>query len=61
MSDYDKLIDSITNTIHEWYITGNMDSKFPEDLAKRDAHKILEMVEEFQTVYPSIKQWRASD
>ena len=61
MSDYDKLIDSITNTIYNWYVTGQMDSEFPEDLAKRDAHKILEMVEEFQTVYPSIKQWRASD
>lgn len=61
MSDYDKLIDSITSTIYEWYVAGQRDCEFPEDLAKRDAHKILEMVEEFQTVYPSIKQWRASD
>jgi len=61
MSNYDKLIDSITDTIYDWYVAGQRDCEFPEDLAKRDAHKILEMVEEFQTVEPSVKQWRASD
>ncbi len=61
MSNYDKLIDSITDTIYDWYVAGQRDCEFPEDLAKRDAHKILEMVEEFQTVDPSVKQWRASD
>lgn len=38
-----------------------MDSEFPEELAKRDAHKILEMVEEFQTNHTKVTQWRASD
>jgi len=61
MSNYDRLIDSITDTIYDWYVAGQRDCEFPEDLAKRDAHKILEMVEEFQTVEPSVKQWRASD
>jgi len=61
MSNYDRLIDSITDTIYDWYVAGQRDCEFPEDLAKRDAHKILEMVEEFQTVDPSVKQWRASD
>jgi hypothetical protein len=61
MSNYDKLIDSITDTIYDWYVAGQRDCEFPEDLAKRDAHKILEMVEEFQTVEPSVKPWRASD
>jgi len=61
MSNYDRLIDLITDTIYDWYVAGQRDCEFPEDLAKRDAHKILEMVEEFQTVEPSVKQWRASD
>ena len=61
MTDYDKLIDSITDTIYNWYVTGQMDSQFPEDLAKRDAHKILEMVEEFQTNRTKVTQWRATD
>lgn len=61
MSNYDRLIDSITDTIYDWYVAGQRDCEFPEDLAKRDAHKILEMVEEFQTVEPSVKPWRASD
>lgn len=61
MTDYDKLIDSITNTIYEWYVAGQRDSEFPEDLAKRDAHKILEMVEEFQTNRSKVTQWRATD
>ena len=38
-----------------------MDSEFPEELAKRDAHKILEMVEEFQTNRTKVTQWRATD
>jgi hypothetical protein len=61
MTHYDKLVDSITNTIYNWYVTGQMDSKFPEDLAKRDAHKILEMVEEFQSTRSKVNQWRATD
>lgn len=61
MTHYDKLVDAITDTIYNWYVTGQMDSEFPEDLAKRDAHKILEMVEEFQTNRVKLNQWRATD
>ena len=61
MTHYDKLVDAITDTIYNWYVTGQMDSEFPEDLAKRDAHKILEMDEEFQTNRVNLNQWRATD
>lgn len=61
MTHYDYLVDSISDTIYKWYVTGQMDSEFPEELAKRDAHKILEMVEEFQANRTKITQWRASD
>ena len=61
MTHYDKLVDSINDTIYKWYVTGQMDSEFPEELAKRDAHKILEMVEEFQTNRSKVTQWRATD
>jgi hypothetical protein len=61
MTHYDRLVDSITNTIYKWYVTGQMDSEFPEVSAKRDAHKILEMVEEFQSTRSKVTQWRASD
>jgi hypothetical protein len=61
MTHYDYLVDSITDTIYNWYVTGQMDSEFPEDLAKRDAHKILEMVEEFQSTRNKVTQWRATD
>lgn len=61
MTHYDYLVDSISDTIYKWYVAGQMDSEFPEDLAKRDAHKILEMVEEFQTNRTKVTQWRATD
>jgi hypothetical protein len=60
MTHYDRLIDSVTDTIYKWYITGQMDSKFDEKFAKEDAHKLLTMVEEFQQAR-SIKSWRATD
>jgi hypothetical protein len=61
MSNYDRLIDSITDTIYDWYVAGQRDCEFPEDLAKRDAHKILEMVEKFQSTHDKVTQWRATD
>jgi hypothetical protein len=61
MTHYDKLIDSIENTLYTWYVTGQMDSHFNDEMAKRDAHEVLKMVEEFQQKRTDIKQWRASD
>lgn len=46
MTNYDKLIDTIVNELYQIYYT--MDD-WNEDLAKRNAHKILEIVEEFQS------------
>lgn len=60
MTHYDRLIDSVTDTIYQWYITGQMDSKFDEESARKDAHKLLTMVEEFQQTR-LLKAWRASD
>jgi hypothetical protein len=60
MTRYDKLIDCITDVIYTWYVTGQMDSQFDNESAKRDAHEILEMVEEYQSS-PLSRQWRASD
>jgi hypothetical protein len=61
MTHYDKLIDSISDKLYTWYVTGQIDSKFNDKMAKEDAHEILTMVEEFQSVRNKLKQWRASD
>ena len=61
MTHYDRLIDSITDKLYIWYVTGQMDSQFNDEMAKKDAHEILTMVEEFQNNRTKLTQWRASD
>jgi hypothetical protein len=61
MTHYDKLIDSISDKLYTWYVTGQMDSNYDDQMAKRDAHEILNIVEEFQTTRTKVMQWRASD
>ena len=60
MTRHDKLIDSLTDILYTWYVTGRMDSRFDEKSAKKDAQQILEIVEEYQSS-PLVKAWRASD
>jgi hypothetical protein len=60
MTHHDKLIDSLTDILYTWYVTGQMDSRFDEKLAKDGAQQILEIVEEYQSS-PLVKAWRASD
>jgi len=59
MTHYDKLIDSITEEM--WYLWSENTSEWNEVAAKEKAHKILTMVEEFQTNRTQLGQWRASD
>lgn len=59
MTHYDKLIDSITEEM--WYLWSENTSEWNEVAAKEKAHKILMMVEEFQTNRTQLGQWRASD
>lgn len=47
MTNYDKLIDTITNELYNLFI--NMDS-WDEKMAQKTSHRILEIVEEFQSV-----------
>lgn len=61
MTNYDKLIDSISNQI---YLLNVSNESWNEDSAKNTSRRILEIVEEFQQNQSSIKKrnsWRASD
>lgn len=59
MTHYDKLIDSIVEEM--WYLWSANTTDWNEDAAKEKAHRILTMVEEFQTTRNKIGRWRASD
>lgn len=59
MTHYDKLIDSIVEEM--WYLWSSNTTDWNESDAKLRAHRILTMVEEFQTNRTQIGQWRASD
>jgi len=63
MTYYDKLIDSISDKLYTWYVTGQVDSQFDDEMAKKDAHEILTIVEEFQNIRNKLNKtrWRATD
>jgi len=50
MTHYDKLIDSISDKLYTWYVIGQIDSHFDAEMAKKSAHEILTIVEEFQSI-----------
>ena len=58
MTDYDMLTDAI---IDEMYTVWKNREIWNEEDAKRMAHKILEIVEEYQTKTSKPTRWRASD
>lgn len=58
MTYYDMLIDSIVNKMFD---VSNSSDNFNWSYAKKEAHSILEMVEEFQSKRSKLKMWRASD
>lgn len=58
MTHYDRLIDSIKQELWEFY--GDV-AVWDEERANVASQRILEHVEEFQTVRSLGKQWRASD
>ena len=60
MTHYDKLIDSIVDEIY-WVWTEVSDWNSDEDDIREAAHRILQHVEEFQTVRTKVTPWRASD
>lgn len=57
MTHYDKLIDSITAVV---YFLWSDRKEWNELKAKEESHKILQMVEEYQSKQPQ-RRWRASD
>ena len=57
MSDYDKLIANITAVV---YLLWWDRKEWNETKAKEEAHKILQIVEEYQSKQPQ-RRWRASD
>jgi hypothetical protein len=62
MTHYDKLIDSIIDEIYYvWTEISEWDSEHAQEVSRETAHRILEHVEEFQTLRTGIKQWRATD
>ena len=58
MTHYDRLIDTIKQELWEFY--GDV-AVWDEERATVASQRILEHVEEFQTVRSLGKQWRASD
>lgn len=58
MTHYDKLIDSIKQELYEFY---SVNTVWNEQDADETSHRILEMVEEFQSNRSSTIRWRASD
>lgn len=52
MTNYDKVIDAISNQI---YLFNVSNETWNEDEAKKTSRKILEIVEEFQSIRCSIK------
>lgn len=59
MTHYDKLIDSIIEEMY--YLWSANTTDWNESDARMRAHKILTIVEEFQTNRTQLNQWRASD
>lgn len=58
MTNYDKLIDSIKQELYEFHSSTAL---WDEKDANETSHRILEIVEEFQSNRYSTNQWRASD
>jgi hypothetical protein len=52
------MIDAI---IDEFYYFWTETSSWNSDDAKESAHRVLEIVEEFQNTRTKLNQWRASD
>jgi hypothetical protein len=62
MTHYDQLIDSIVDEIYwVWTEISDWDNEETQQDLKETAHRILQHVEEFQTVRTNLKQWRATD
>lgn len=62
MTHYDKLIDSIIDEMYYlWTEVSDWDHEETKVTAKETAQRILEHVEEFQSLRTKIGQWRASD
>ena len=62
MTHHDKLIDIIVDEIYYvWTEISDWDDEETQEFVKETAQRILEHVEEFQTVRTKVGQWRASD
>lgn len=48
MTNYDRLIDTIADKLYQSWNDGNQSLPWSEEKGKQDAHKILEIVEEYQ-------------
>jgi hypothetical protein len=61
MTHYDKLIDTIIDEIYYVWTECSSWDEDDQQTAREAAHRILQHVEEFQTVRTNLKQWRATD
>jgi Na+/phosphate symporter len=53
MTNYDKLIDAISDEIYHYLLSVSQPS-WDEEVAKKTSHRILEIVEEFQKIRSDI-------
>ena len=60
MTNYDRLIDTITTELFYYWQNGCNNKIWDEETAKKVSHKILTLVEKFQENPKKIK-WRATD
>ena len=61
MTKYDVLMDSICTQLYDVWVDGCNGKSWDDQLTKCTAHRILEMVEEYQSQQCTLRQWRASD
>jgi hypothetical protein len=62
MTNYDMLIDRIVDEMYwVWTEISDFDNEDDQKDLKETAHRILEHVEEFQSMRTKVNQWRASD
>lgn len=61
MTNYDLIIDALTEELYDSYNDGIKGYNWNETTAKKKAHKVLVLVEQFQALKNKKPVWRASD
>lgn len=61
MTNYDLIIDALIEELYDSYNDGIKGYNWNEIAAKKKAHKVLVLVEQFQELKTKKQVWRASD